>query len=56
MEPRDSDLRSRWRRLGYETPPLLNDMKKLFCQLERDAAERAAGAREGLLAELLNNR
>jgi hypothetical protein len=28
-------------------------MKKLFVELERDAADHAAGAREGLVAEIL---
>jgi hypothetical protein len=55
FERLDTDLRSRWRQLGYETPSLLHDMKKLFAEIERDAAERAAGAREGLLAELLKD-
>jgi hypothetical protein len=49
----DRDLRAHWRRAGYKTPSLVHDMKTLFCELERDAAERAAAAREGLLAELL---
>jgi hypothetical protein len=49
----DGDLRARWRRLGYETPSLHDDMKVLFWQLERDAAERAADARKRLLAEFV---
>jgi hypothetical protein len=49
----DGDLRARWRRLGYETPSLRDDMKLLFWQLERDAAERAADARKRLLAEFV---
>jgi hypothetical protein len=49
----DDDLRVRWRRLGYETPSLRDDMKALFWQLERDAAERAADARRRLLAEFV---
>ncbi len=48
------DLRERWRRLGYEIPCLLRDMKKLFRQLETDATERAARTREGFLNELMN--
>jgi hypothetical protein len=47
----DCDLRARWRRFGYETPSLRDDMKVLFWQLERDAAERAADARKRLLAD-----
>jgi hypothetical protein len=49
----NDDLRARWRRLGYETPSLRDDMKALFWQLERDAAERAADARKRLLAEFV---
>jgi hypothetical protein len=51
----DTDLRARWRCVGYETPSLISDMKKLFAEIERDATERAQGAREGLVAELLKN-
>jgi hypothetical protein len=50
----DHDLRARWQRAGYDVPSLMHDMKKLFLELERDAADRAAGAREGLLNDLLN--
>lgn len=49
----DGDLRSRWRRFGYETPSLRDDMKVLFWELERDAAERAADARQRLLADFV---
>jgi hypothetical protein len=49
----DSDLRARWRRLGYETPSLRYDMKVLFSELEREAAERAADARKRLLADFV---
>jgi len=49
----DNDLRAQWRRAGYQTPSLLHDMKRLFIELERDAADRAADAREGLLSDLL---
>lgn len=49
----DTDLRARWRRFGYETPSLRDDMKRLFCELERDAAERAADARKRLLADFV---
>lgn len=49
----DCDLRTRWRRAGYEVPSLLRDMKPLFEELERDAAERCADARESLLGEIL---
>jgi len=53
FERLDCDLRERWRRAGYDVPCLMHDMKKLFTELERDASDRAAGAREDLLAELL---
>lgn len=49
----DADLRARWRRVGYETPSLRDDMKVLFWELERDAAERAADARKRLLADFV---
>ncbi len=49
----DRDLRVAWRRAGYETPSLLREMKKLFVELESDATDRATGAREGLVVEIL---
>lgn len=49
----DHDLRLRWRRLGYETPSLRDDMKPLFVELERDILERATDARESMLTELI---
>lgn len=49
----DTELRVRWRLAGYETPCLLHDMKKLFIELERDADDRAANARERLLGDIL---
>lgn len=49
----DRDLRARWRRLGYETPSLRDDMKALFQELERDIADRAADARERVLADFM---
>jgi hypothetical protein len=49
----DRDLRLTWRRAGYETPSLQREMKRLFAELESDAAERARGAREGLVIEVL---
>lgn len=49
----DRDLRARWRRAGYETPTLRRDMKRLFVELERDAADRASNARDSLLGDLL---
>jgi hypothetical protein len=38
---------------GYKVPSLLTNMKKLFVELEQDAADHAAGAREGLVADIL---
>jgi hypothetical protein len=49
----ENDLRNSWRCAGYAVTCLATDMKKLFAELERDVADRAAGAREGLLVELL---
>jgi hypothetical protein len=49
----DRDLRARWRRAGYEVPSLRRDMRALFSELERDAADRAANARESLLGDVL---
>lgn len=49
----DRDLVARWRRAGYQTPSLVGDMKRLFLELERDAADRAEGAREALVGEIL---
>jgi hypothetical protein len=49
----DNDLRARWRAAGYESPSLASDMKKIFGELERDAAERVEVARENLVVELL---
>jgi hypothetical protein len=50
----DADLRDRWRRLGYATPTLGHNMKPLFAELARDAADRADDARERLLDEILH--
>jgi hypothetical protein len=49
----DHDLRARWQRAGYRVPSLEHDMKRLFLELERDIASRAAAARESLLAEIV---
>jgi hypothetical protein len=49
----DNDLRARWRSAGYETPSLITDMKKLFAELQRDAAHRIAGAMEDLIREIM---
>jgi hypothetical protein len=52
----DADLQARWRRLGYSTPTLSHNMKRLFAELERDASDRAKQAREGLLDDILRPR
>ncbi len=49
----DDDLRVRWRAAGYQTPSLATDMKRIFAELEREAAERAEVARDSLVGELL---
>jgi hypothetical protein len=49
----DRDLQMRWRRAGYEVPSLRREMKPLFAELERDAADRVANARESLLGDVL---
>jgi hypothetical protein len=49
----DRDLRGCWRLAGYDVPSVLSDMRKLFVELERDVADHAASAREGLVNEIL---
>lgn len=50
----DRDLRARWCRLGYHAESLRADMKALFSELEHDAKQRAAGARERLFTDFVN--
>ncbi len=50
----DRDLCAWWRRAGYATSCLRHGMKRLFAELEREAAERAANARNSLLTEVLD--
>jgi hypothetical protein len=52
----DRDLCERWRLAGYLVPSLALDMKKLFCELEADAADCARAAREELMSNLLSGR
>jgi hypothetical protein len=52
----DRDLQERWRLAGYLVPSLALDMKKLFCELEADAADCAREAREALMSNLLSGR
>ena len=49
----DQDLQELWRRAGYLVPSLALDMKKLFGELEADAADCANEAREELMSKLL---
>jgi hypothetical protein len=49
----DKDLRARWCKAGYKVGSLFDDMKGLFTELERDARDRAAGAREDLVGDVL---
>lgn len=50
----DRDLRDRWCSIGYHVKSLRGDMKALFSELERDAAQRAADARGHFLADFVN--
>jgi hypothetical protein len=50
----DRDLLERWRLAGYLVPSLALDMKKLFAELEADAADCSREAQEQLLSTLLN--
>lgn len=52
----DDDLCSRWEAAGYRTPSLRDNMKKLFTELQRDASDRAADARNGLVDEIMTHR
>ncbi|HTU80966.1 MAG TPA: hypothetical protein VMF61_02490 [Candidatus Acidoferrales bacterium] len=49
----DRDLRAWWRERGYETETMLRDARTLFAELERDASDRACGAHEGFVREVL---
>jgi hypothetical protein len=51
----DHDLIDRWRLAGYRTPSLAYNMKTLFLELERDAADRAETARASLVGEILRD-
>ena len=48
------DLRDRWRLAGYDIASLLENMKALFAEVESDAHDRAANAREALIEEILD--
>ena len=47
----DCDLRARWRRLGYQTESLRDDMKALFLELENDASQAITDARGRFLTD-----
>jgi hypothetical protein len=47
------NLRQRWRLAGYEVSSLLGSMKALFSELESDARDRIADARQALTDEIL---
>lgn len=49
----DVDVCERWRRAGYDVSDLTRDMRVLFAELERDAADRAADAKNDLIDEIL---
>lgn len=53
FERLDCDLRRNWQKAGYRATSLMLDMKEIFVELESEASERAAGAREDLLMELM---
>ena len=55
FERLDGDLRSHWRLAGYNSSSLLESMKTLFAELESDANDRAANAREALIEEILDS-
>jgi hypothetical protein len=49
----DRDLQTRLKRAGYEVPSLIACTKALYNEIAADVADRCAGARESLLAEIL---
>jgi hypothetical protein len=53
LEELDGNLRKRWRLAGYEVPSLVGSMKALFSELESDARDRSADARQALTDEIL---
>jgi len=50
----DDDLRELWRAAGYEVPSLREDMKRLFAELEKDAARYAEHARQSVVSDILH--
>jgi hypothetical protein len=53
LEELDRNLRQRWRLAGYDVASLLGSMKALFSELESDARDRIADARQALTDEIL---
>ena len=53
LELLDRDLRARWRLAGYEISSLRESMKPLFSQIEADAKDAVAGARQAFAEEIL---
>lgn len=51
----DSDVRERFARAGYATPPLIADMKKLFREISDDLKDRSAQAQQALVTEILQS-
>jgi hypothetical protein len=49
----DTDLQAGWGRAGYKVGSLFNDMKSLFAELEGEATDRAACARQDLVDDVL---
>jgi hypothetical protein len=50
----ERDLQALWRSSGYDAPTLLNDMKRLFTELEREMETTARYAREGFVRDILS--
>ncbi|HLY02302.1 MAG TPA: hypothetical protein VKR56_07360 [Candidatus Cybelea sp.] len=55
LEALDRDIRRRWRLAGYEVPSLLESMKVVFSELEADAKDRIAHARQAFADEILTS-
>jgi hypothetical protein len=51
----DRELRRRWRLVGYEFPSLLESMKAVFFELESDAKDRVARARQDFADEIFTS-
>jgi hypothetical protein len=49
----DADVRTRWKRAGYDTPSLRSDMRILFSEIEADARTRESKAITELVVEIV---